>query len=622
MLISHINNHKPSSIILSFTVVLATLAAVLSMPRVEADESERHKIHYLLTPGPPSVPNSMHVTLTIPTLSPNEASSCIGLQLPPSTFGIAGVDGPYHNITRDSEVSYGWRVEGGETTSTGGGTWHLCSTRKKEERDVAQFGYTISQGSGGPLQGGGYGPPVDRVKVLSPLFQPDYWTFTSVTGLVVPELSGAVRVIVAAEAPGSNWKLLSSRGIDLSCERQDNENTHCQISFDVDDVTRDLRRWADTQPAAAVGESTLFHFAKNVHIHRFTLPRRSGGPLNSVDNEVIIAITGETDYATIQELQEGTQRIVEGCQAYWRGAPHDFFLINIIAFSNQEPNNVGGNGIHRGLNAMIPQRDMKSEYNTNPVWAEEHGWPLINKEEILSFLAHEYSHYWYSGSMMDVPAWEQDIVQYGISDDAGAGKAVPAMLFTEGFATYLQDLMLLTSGELNLQRFADRINAQLTRLYDVYADQLQAGIKGIGDNFSLTSYQKQPYLRGVVLLLNWNARMVLAGQESGNDPQNINNLMWAIVKEFNSHELGGNGNKLSLATIQELSLQFLPEGIQPDVDRYFLSQTPERLEPHPLSLGRCFDLQTEPFYQYIPNAEFKARGAEKCAEWLTRLWPH
>jgi len=321
MLISHINNHKPSSIILSFTVVLATLAAVLSMPRVAADESERHKIHYLLTPGPPSVPNSMHVTLTIPTLSPNEASSCIELQLPPAIFGIAGVDGPYHNITRDAEVSYGCRVEGGETTSTGGGTWHLCSTRKKEERDVAQFGYTISQGSGGPLQGGGDGPPVDRVKVFSPLFQPDYWTFTSVTGLVVPKLSGAVRVIVAAEAPGSNWKLLSSRGIDLNCERQDNENSRCQISFDVDDATHDLRRLADTQPGAAVGEATVFHFAKNAHIRRFTLPRRSGGPLNSVDNEVIIAITGETDYATIQELQEGTQRIVEGSQAYWGGRP-------------------------------------------------------------------------------------------------------------------------------------------------------------------------------------------------------------------------------------------------------------------------------------------------------------
>ena len=600
-------------LVLRASAVGLAASAVLASG-VAAATGGRHEIRYVFSPAPASVTDGVHVAVTLPTLAGDSETDCVELELPPASYGIAGADGPYHEITPDSEAVGGWRIQGKPGTTHGGGSWQLC--RDGPAPGDPGFGYTLAQGSGGPLQGGGAGPPADRIKVFSPLFQPDYWSFTSVTGLVVPALPGPARVTVAAEAPGENWQLVSSRGVDLDCGPGEGDARRCQVSFEVADASNDLRRWADTQPGASVGSATIFTFSRKLRVHRFKLPQRTGGPLDTVPNEVVVAVTGETDYATTAEIHAGIERIVRTSQAYWGGAPHEFFLINVLAFPNRAPNNVGGNGVYRGIHGLIPQKSMKAEYERDPAWGQVRAFPLIDREEVLSFFAHEYSHTWYGADILDVPVWEKDLVQYRISPDAGAGRGAPAMLFTEGPATYLQDVMLLSSGEVDLLEYARRVNAQLNRLYRVHGAQVKAGIKEIGDNFAVFDYQRQPYLRGAVLFQNWNARIILASRASGGPVHGVDDLLRALVHEAGDTTLGGEGRRLSLASIQEVSRRFLPEGIVPDAKRYFLTQTPERLAPHPLGLGPCFDLVSTPVFRFVPNEEFKKRGARACAGWL------
>jgi hypothetical protein len=459
-------------------------------------------------------PHSLRIELTLPAPGRREERM---LHLPPGPFGPAEELGRQVVI---SEVQRG-SLKPGPTSATR---------------------ILTGDGSGAPividyeLRQAYDGPPADRMRVFWPSIQPEYWYFAATMALVVPDFEQATEIDLFWEVPagGGGWKMVSSRGVDLACD------PGCQLSFRAND-DEELRGG----PSQAV-----FFTAGNLLVSHVRM--QQAGPLA---NDLYVSLYGVPDYVTDPgAILESVQAIVSVHQDLWRRPVYERFVVNLITFPNQEANNFGGFNGSQAFSSFVPQRSL-------PVW-EGGLLPAVDRGRLLAHIAHEYGHTWLRPELFDLEPSEQ-----------------PRLLwFTEGISEFVADQVLLSAGLLDEQAAVDRANEKLRRYFELFRQARNALSEDIVARFwGDYGLQRQPYLRGYLLALNWNAR--IRAQSGGGS------LFLDFVKQLVDE---ASGAPLSEEALYARSEAFLEGGIRADVQRHWVDG--RTISPDPTSFGPCFGL--------------------------------
>ncbi|NRA02132.1 MAG: hypothetical protein HRU00_05960 [Myxococcales bacterium] len=515
-------------------VLIVALASACSEP-APPEFSPSVAYHF----EPANEPGSVEVVMTLPSAP----GGSLELRRPPQRFG------PFSDLARGIELG---DVEGASLENTEDpGTLRLVWTHPGQP---ARIHYRLKQ-----LYPGA---PHDRMRVFWPAFQPDYWYFSATAALLAPVWPGpfAVTVFFAPPAGMRDWKLVSSRGVAEDCA------TGCQIEFRVDDAS---------ELHADVSTALVFMFGRTALRHHVLFPEDA-----ERRNEIYIAIYGLPEYAENQEsLLEGLEKIVRTHQEFWGDPVYPSFVINIIGFENDAPNNFGGFNASQIFNSFVPRHAM------GKAWAQgDRMLPRTDWVGLLSHVAHEYGHTWIHPGLVD-----------GETEKPGY-----FVWLMEGATEYRADRVLLGAGLIDMNAYVKRFNQKLGRYDGPYASARSADLESILAGFWSGDYaiQRQPYLRGNLLAHDWNARILRRGVPGTNFD--------ALLREWVEQ---GRRTPLSAARIDSLSREFIEEGVASDVQQHWLEGEIVSLDPD--ALGRCFSLEAHDGVR-----QFERRSGITDAEWV------
>ena len=490
------------------------LASACSEP---AERSLDPAISYRLTAG--ETPGSIQVVMT---LSPGPQRK-VPLRWPPEQFG------PFTNLRRGIVLG---NIEGGSIEVIEGAETLLLV--REDSSKPTRLHYRLEQ-----LYAGA---PHDRLRVFWPALQPNYWYFSTTAALLAPVWSDPFRVTLSFEPPRGqlDWKLVSSRGVRDDC------GAGCQIEFTGDE---------GSELQADVGEALMFMFGRVALRHKVLFPEDA-----ERRNDLYVSIYGLPDYAESEEaLLEGLEQIVQTHQAYWGDPVHPFFVVNIIGFGNNEPNNFGGFNASQIFNSFVPQSAM------DQAWADgDRMLPQTNWVGLLSHVAHEYGHTWIDPALLDVQREPPENFGW----------------LLEGATEYRADRVLLSAGLIDMPGYTQRFNQKLARYDGPYRSARSANLEAIVAGFWTGDYaiQRQPYLRGNLLAHDWNARIL----QSGDPDANFDALLREWIEQ-------GRRQPLDSAQLDSLSRKYLKDGILADVRRHWFEGATVPLEAD--ALGPCFSLQ-------------------------------
>ncbi|MFP6641816.1 MAG: hypothetical protein VCC04_16345 [Myxococcota bacterium] len=463
-------------------------------------------------------PGSVDVVMTLP--APPEGS--LELKWPPDRFG------PFTELRRG--IDLGDVVGGSLETTTDPGTLRLVWQNANQP---ARLYYRLKQ-----LYPGA---PHDRLRVFWPALQPDYWYFSATAALLAPMWPGPFEVTLRFEPPmgQGDWKLVSSHGVAEDCA------AGCQVEFQVDEAS---------ELHADVGDALIFMFGRIALRHTILFPEEA-----ERRNDLYVSIYGLPEYVETQDaLLEGLEQIVKTHQDFWGDPVHSSFVINIIGFENDRPNNFGGFNAAQIFNSFVPRHAMEQ------AWAGgKRMLPRTDWVGLLSHVAHEYGHTWIGPALLDV-------------------NSEPAANFgwlLEGATEYRADRVLLSAGLIDMETYVQRFNQKVGRYDGPYRKARTADLDTIIAGFWTDDYaiQRQPYLRGNLLAHDWNARILRRGKPGANFD--------ALLRQWVER---GRTKPLGSAEIESLSKKFLEEGVSSDVQRHWFEGAVVPLEAD--ALGSCFSL--------------------------------
>ncbi|MEE2776666.1 MAG: hypothetical protein VYE73_07875 [Acidobacteriota bacterium] len=359
------------------------------------------------------------------------------------------------------------------------------------------------------------GPPTDRMRVFWPHLQKRYWYFTATTALLVPDLTGTTAVEMVWEPPASStgWKVVSGRGHDLDC------GAVCRISFSIDSHA-DLRGDPDRALFFVAGELDV--------VHRRI---RAAGRYS----DLFVSIHGRPDYAADGPATlSAIETLVTTQQEFWGDPVHDRFLVNMIVFPNLDANNFGGFNGARAFSSLVPKSAVPAPPGSIL--------PRVGWDRLLGHVAHEYAHTWLRPDMLDL----------GDRDPA------LAMWLTEGVTEFVSRALLERAGLRDRAGAIEAVNEDLRRYHELFRAARNASasdaIDGFWNDYAL---QRQPYLRGSLMALNWNARMVEEGSGT------LLDLARELIKSAAKRPF-------TEAELYRRAASRVPGGIQGDVERYWV----------------------------------------------------
>lgn len=492
-------------------------------------------------------------TLTMELTLPNPGGTReMDLHLP-SVYGPAGITIPKEKLFTHFEIDP--QVKDGSWIHT---TDILRRVRFDTADDPVVIRYRVKQGY--------EGAPFDRQLVFSPAIQKEYWYLSSSTSLLVPDIKGPVNVTMKWYAPGGakNWKLLTSYGAV-----ETRGASRCEQSF----VTT-MNEFFLRNPKTGAGEPSfafIFMFG-DFQVFQKTI---SGGKC-----DLNIALTGLPDYVRdSRQLFEAACANIERQGSFWGDSGYSYYFVNFVTHPNRDNDRFGGYNLTRTFTSFIPQSPRPSPT----------GVPTGTFENLVAHLSHEYVHTWLRPDMID----PQDMMRL--------------YCMVEGGAEYFGEYFLLTEEVVDFRTHVKRYNRFL-REYSNYGEEVQtADIKQIEKEFWANfPYQRQPYLRGFLLLHNWHAR-IRRESEGG---KGVNDFMLQLVKT-------GWKNPVSVDQFQSVSLAFLKEGAAPDLLASWVKGG--IIEPDPEVFGPWCELKKDdsgvPFFA-VNKALIAEKGEPAAIAWF------
>ncbi|QXT35725.1 hypothetical protein KV697_18860 [Sphingomonas sanguinis] len=190
---------------------------------------------------------------------------------------------------------------------------------------------------------------------------------------------------------------------------------------------------------------------------------------------VRIASVGRYAFSS-EELADLSRRIIGVERDFWntdRGAP--FLVTAAPLVAKPMTSSYGGTGRGDAFALWMDQR--------------------MSAEDLKWLLAHEYFHSWNSPRLRNVDDREE--------------QSHPEYWFSEGFTDYYARALLLRSGLITPERFAEMWNT----MFALYAGSTARGMTDAQTTAAFWSDQaagKMPYQRGAMLAALWNARLLAA----------------------------------------------------------------------------------------------------------------
>jgi len=386
------------------------------------------------------------------------------------------------------------------------------------------------------------GVPTDRYQVFSPAFQADYWYFSAFTALLMPHCDGTMNVSVDCYHPegASGWNLVSSSVMDIG-PGGDPRSVTFDTTFD------ELFGHKDSIPVGSAGTAVNFVFGDTEHL-RADL---SDGPYDLHMN-----LFGKPDYVgSTEELFALLTRGVTAQRAFWPRIDQDHFLVTFTTYDNRGTDRFGGFRWTDGFSSFIPQRQL------GPVTTGALGF----ETDLAALCAHEYAHNWLSPTFVRPDQLEE----LGWLLEGGAD-------FCAEWFVYLSDDAVDRNGHVR------RYNRLLAEYYELAEGPTGARRMGMDELLEVfwdaSYYQRQPYLRGFLMLHNWHARILkhTAGERSGHD----------LVRELVQ---AGMEEPLDLTKVFETARDYLPGGVEEDVEACWLTGGTE-VRPDPGVFGPGFEV--------------------------------
>ena len=497
------------------------------------------------TIAPKDVP-ALQMELTIENLGKDHQ---LDLRVP-AVFGPAGSQFPkaklFTNFEIDPEVSGGHWVESSDTR------WRVQFDTADQPVVIR---YTLKQ----PYSG----PPFDRKLVFAPAVQPDYWYLATSTSLMVPEIDGPVAVAMRWEAPGGaqNWKLVSSYGAAATegaaqCEQSfvTDMNTFCYLNPDT----------GEGHPSYAV----IFMFGN------YKLFQRKGP--GGTDN-IVMTLYGLPDYVESgDQIFDAVYDNIARQRAFWGDRGQPYFLVNFVTHPNRDNDRFGGYNLNNSFTSFIPQ---------SPIAVPE-GKPVGRFNNLMAHLSHEYVHTW---------------LRPDIIDDR---EQLRLYFLVEGGAEYYGEYFMLCEGVVNFSEHVARYNDFLKEYYGYGPEARLADMQTVSKEFwAGDNYQRQPYVRGLMLLHNWHARI----RRQTNNQKGLNALIPPLVS-------AGFQQPVTLDHFQAFSRTLLKEGVADDVLAHWVNG--EQIVPEPDTFGPWCELEwnTDGIPQFVVNEALLEEHGEAAAK--------
>lgn len=528
-------------------VVAAAVQAAPAAPHPAAPHTIAYRIWQ--SPNTPQKAPVLQMELTLANLGKDHQ---LDLRLP-AVFGPAGSQFPKAKLFTNFVVDR--NVTGGHWVASSDTRWQV---QFDTDDQPVVIRYTLKQ----PYSG----PPFDRKLVFAPAIQPDYWYLATSTSLMVPEIKGPVSVSMRWEAPGgaTNWRLVSSYGAG-----QTEGAPQCEQSFVTDMNTFDYRNpeTGEGHPSYAV----IFMFGD------YQLFQRKGP---SGSDDIVMALYGLPDYVgSGEELFEAAWGNIARQRDFWGDRGQPYFLVNFITHPNRDNDRFGGYNLNSAFSSFIPQR---------PIEVPE-GKPVGRFNNLMAHLSHEYVHTWLRPDMID------DREQLRL------------YFLVEGGAEYYGEYFMLREGVVNFSEHVARYNDFLKEYYGYDQEARLADMQTVSKHFwAGDNYQRQPYVRGLILLHNWHARI---RRQTGHQ-KGLNGLIPPLVST-------GFKQPITLDHFQRFSQTLLPEGVADDIVAHWVNGA--QIVPDPDTFGPWCSLQwsAEGVPNFVVNEPLlQAQGEAAAKAWF------
>jgi len=271
-----------------------------------------------------------------------------------------------------------------------------------------------------------------------------------------------------------------------------------------------------------------------------------------------VVMSGDWGFSQVK-FADKLQQILTALNMAWHDTPVDY-QVSLLSLSNIEGgSSITGTGLNHAFAAA--------------------GTTNLELEYLTLFLTHEMTHDW-------IP---NRIGQFPRCNDKEENCAAEIYWFSEGFTDYFSLSLLKDNNLMSQSDFMEKTNEILREYYmsparNVSNTDIQKGFWANPD------IERQPYLRGFLLALNWNQDIIDTTQNQSTMTDALRDL---------KDKAQQNGNPLPELTTEYLTAHFSKwtgRDVAAELKSYI--EKGETIIPTPKSLGACEILSTRPSFNY------------------------
>jgi predicted metalloprotease with PDZ domain len=237
--------------------------------------------------------------------------------------------------------------------------------------------------------------------------------------------------------------------------------------------------------------------------------------ISNKENPVFLSLYGDFDIKD-SDFISSLSKIIKTQRNFFNDKNFPHYAISIIEGDN--PNSMGGIGLHNSFAAFIPKE--------------------MDSKTYLIILAHEHLHNWIGGKIRN-PAKQEELCYW----------------WSEGFTEYFSRVLAVRSDMISEDEFIDECN-QFFRNYFLSPTQNEPNSTILKDFWNDYNIEKLPYYRGFIFALYLNNKI-----KKSNSEYSLDNILLDIFKATENQAF-------SSELFKEIAKKYIPGGIEKEMQEY------------------------------------------------------